>query len=257
VWRRQSVVAASYGRDRVFLAGDAVHQVSPTGALGMNTGIGDAIDLGWKLAAVLHGWGGTRLLASYDAERRPIGRRNVRMATNFHSMQSGYGNDLDALEEASDKGAAQRGRLGAALVSRLGSEFRTMGLQIGYRYDDSPICVPDGTAPISDDPENYRPSARPGMRAPHAWLKDGRSILDLFGKDFTLLSFGTAETQPIEDAARERRMPLRIVAVDEEPARALYERRLVLVRPDGHIAWRGDALPADFGAILDRARGAS
>jgi 2-polyprenyl-6-methoxyphenol hydroxylase-like FAD-dependent oxidoreductase len=258
VWRRQSVVAERYGAGRVFLAGDAVHQVSPTGALGMNTGIGDAVDLGWKLAAVLQGWGGERLLASYDTERRPIGQRNVRMATAFHALQSGYGSDIDAIEETGDKGAAQRGRLGAALIAKLGAEFRTMGLQIGYRYEESPICVADGTPPAPDDPETYTPSARPGMRAPHQWLKDGRSILDLFGRNFTLLHFGNAteDVHAIASAAAARHMPLTTVSLDDEKARALYERRLVLVRPDGHVAWRGDALPPDPGAILDRARGA-
>jgi 2-polyprenyl-6-methoxyphenol hydroxylase-like FAD-dependent oxidoreductase len=258
VWRRQSVVAERYGVGRVFLAGDAVHQVSPTGALGMNTGLGDAVDLGWKLAAVLQGWGGEHLLASYDAERRPIGQRNVRMATAFHALQSGYGSDVDALEESSDRGAAQRRRLGATLIARLGAEFRTMGLQIGYRYEDSPICVADGTLPSPDDPETYSPSARPGLRAPHVWLKNGRSILDLFGRSFTLLNFGQVaeDARAIASAAAGRRVPLTNVTLDDENARTLYERRLVLVRPDGHVAWRGDALPADPGAVLDRVRGA-
>jgi 2-polyprenyl-6-methoxyphenol hydroxylase-like FAD-dependent oxidoreductase len=258
VWRRQSVVAERYGSERVFLAGDAVHQVSPTGALGMNTGIGDAVDLGWKLAAVLQGWGGSRLLASYDAERRPIGQRNVRMATAFHALQSSYGEGLDAMNEDSATGATMRHRVGEALVAKLGVEFRTMGLQIGYRYEDSPICVFDGTHPTADDPEIYRPSARPGMRAPHIWLKEGRSILDLFGRGFTLLRLGGAapDADAVASAATTRRIPIQIIVLDQPQVLALYERRLVLVRPDGHVAWRGDVLPADPGAILDRARGA-
>jgi 2-polyprenyl-6-methoxyphenol hydroxylase-like FAD-dependent oxidoreductase len=258
VWRRQSVVAEHYGSDRVFLAGDAVHQVSPTGALGMNTGIGDAVDLGWKLAAVLQGWGGGRLLASYDAERRPIGRRNVRMATAFHALQSSYGDGMDAIDEDSTVGETARRRVGEALVAKLGAEFRTMGLQIGYRYEDSPICVPDGTRPTADDPEAYHPSARPGMRAPHIWLSEGRSILDLFGRGFTLLRLGDAapDAKTIASAAATRRMPIEVTALDDPKVLALYERHLVLVRPDGHVAWRGDALPSDAGRILDRARGA-
>jgi 2-polyprenyl-6-methoxyphenol hydroxylase-like FAD-dependent oxidoreductase len=258
VWRRQSVVAERYGAGRVFLAGDAVHQVSPTGALGMNTGIGDAVDLGWKLAAVLLGWGGKYLLASYDVERRPIGRRNVRMATAFHALQSGYGSDIDAIAENSDKGAAQRIQLGKALIAGLGAEFRTMGLQIGYRYEESPLCVADGMPPTPDDPETYFPSARPGTRAPHAWLKDGRSILDLFGRNFTLMHFGNSAevAHAFAGAAVSRHMPLATVTLDDESAQALYARRIILVRPDGHVAWRGDVLPADPGAILDRVRGA-
>jgi hypothetical protein len=208
---------------------------------------------------VLQGWGGDRLLASYDAERRPIGRRNVRMATAFHALQSGYGEGMDALDEDSKTGATVRRRIGEALVAKLGAEFRTMGLQIGYRYEDSPICVADGTHPIADDPETYRPSARPGMRAPHIWLSERRSILDLFGRGFTLLRLGRTapDTDAIANAAATRRMPVRIIALDDPQILALYERQLVLVRPDGHVAWRGDASPADAGAILDRARGAS
>ena len=259
VWRRQSVLADSYGTGRVFLAGDAVHQVSPTGALGMNTGLGDAIDLGWKLAARLQGWGGDRLLASYDAERRPVGQRNVRMATNFHAIQSSYGNEGAALEEASAAGADARRRLGDALVARLGTEFRTMGLQLGYSYEHSPICVADETDAPPDDPETYRPSARPGMRAPHLWLEEGRSILDVFGRGFVLLRLG--RDPPAADgfamAAAASGMPLRGIAVSGEEALALYGASLVLVRPDGHVAWRESRLPAAPAAILDHVRGAA
>ncbi|HVA13405.1 MAG TPA: FAD-dependent monooxygenase [Stellaceae bacterium] len=256
VWRRQSVVAESYGGGRVFLAGDAVHQVSPTGALGMNTGLGDAVDLGWKLAAVLKGWGGENLLASYDAERRPVGQRAVGSATQFHALQSGWGDGLDALDEAGAAGDALRRRIGEILVARIGREFRTLGLQLGYRYEDSPICIGDGTPAMPDDSETYLPSTRPGMRAPHAWLSDGSSMLDLFGRGFTLLCFGAAaETGTFEAAAKRRGMPLRVVAIDAPEIAALYERRLVLVRPDGHVAWRSDAPTPAAGDILDRARG--
>ena len=259
VWRRQSVLAASYGIGRVFLLGDSVHQVSPTGALGMNTGIGDAVDLGWKLAAVLQGWGGAQLLGSYDAERRPAGARAVASATRFHSNQTGWGDGLDALDQPGAEGDALRQKVGAKLVENVGVEFRTMGLQLGYRYADSPICIADGTPETEDDPETYRPSARPGGRAPHFWIEGERSVLDCFARGFTLLRLGAAapDTRALETAAAARHMPLAIVAIDRPDARALYERSLVLVRPDGHVAWRADALPADPGAILDRVRGAA
>lgn len=259
IWRRQSVVAARYGTARVFLAGDAVHQVSPTGALGMNTGLGDAVDLGWKLAATLQGWGGKNLLASYDAERRPIGKRNVAMATSFHALQSGYGDGLDAINEDSDRGAGLRSATGQALVSQLGAEFRTMGLQIGYRYDESPICISDGTLGPGDNPETYSPSARPGMRAPHCWLSDGQSTLDLFGRGFTLLRFGrdAPDTRALEETAAARGLPLKTVTIENDEAAALYQRKFVLVRPDGHVAWRADAVPADALAVIDTVRGAA
>ena len=158
IWTRRSVVAERYGQGRVFLAGDAVHQLSPTGALGMNTGIGDAVDLGWKLAAVLQGWGGARLLASYDAERRPIGLRNVAMATEFHFAHGEFRGGTAAIEDDSDAGRALRARLGASLARDVGRMFRTAGLQLGYRYEASPICVADGTPPTPDDPEAFVPS---------------------------------------------------------------------------------------------------
>jgi 2-polyprenyl-6-methoxyphenol hydroxylase-like FAD-dependent oxidoreductase len=257
IWKRRSVVAESYGKGRVFLAGDAVHQLSPTGALGMNSGVADAVDIGWKLAAVLQGWGGECLLDSYDAERRPIGIRNVTAATRFYATNEAFGRGNTLLEDDSAAGAAARCEMGERLVQHVGSEFRTLGLQLGYRYEDSPICIADGTAPPPDEPATYVPSARPGARAPHVWLDDGRSTLDLFGRGFALLRFaGAPHISPIETAARHRGVPLRVEDVASEEAAALYERRLVLVRPDGHVAWRADALPDDPFALIDEVRGA-
>ena len=257
VWKRRSVVAERYAHGRVFLAGDAVHQLSPTGALGMNTGIGDAVDLGWKLAAVLAGWGGPNLLASYDSERRPIGVRNVGMATEFYLAHGEFAGGMAAIEDDSEAGRALRRRLGDSLARDVGRMFRTAGLQLGYRYESSPICVADGTPPVADDPETFVASARPGSRAPHAWLGDGRSTLDLFGRGFVLLRFGDADTTALREAAAARNVPLAIVDLDEPEAASLYERRLVLVRPDGHVAWRGDEAPDNADALIDRVRGAA
>ena len=257
VWKRRSVVAERYSHGRVFLAGDAVHQLSPTGALGMNTGIGDAVDLGWKLAAVLAGWGGPNLLASYDSDRRPIGVRNVGMATEFYLAHGEFAGGMAAIEDDSEAGRALRRRLGDSLARDVGRMFRTTGLQLGYRYESSPICVADSTPPVADDPETFVPSARPGSRAPHAWLGDGRSTLDLFGRGFVLLRFGDADTTALREAAAVRNVPLAIVDVNEPEAASLYERRLVLVRPDGHVAWRADEAPDNADALIDRVRGAA
>lgn len=257
IWRRRSALAQSYGRDRVWLAGDAVHQLSPTGGMGMNTGVADAADIGWKLAAVVDGWGGARLLDSYDAERRPVGARAVRMATWFYKNAESFPKGSDVLKQDDAEGARARAEVGEELLTAIGPEFRTVGLQLGYRYEGSPICVPDGTPEPPDDPAVCTPSARPGSRAPHVWLRDGRSILDLYGRGFTLLRFsGAPSGEPIEAAARSRRVPLTTVALDEPEAAALYERKLVLVRPDGHVAWRADSVPADPAAVIDTARGA-
>jgi 2-polyprenyl-6-methoxyphenol hydroxylase-like FAD-dependent oxidoreductase len=257
VWRRRSALAACYGTGRVFLAGDAVHQLSPTGGLGMNTGIGDAVDLGWKLAAVLQGWGGAKLLESYDRERRPVGARNVRMATGFHRGAEAFCQDHGDLDGDDAKSARLRREVGERLVRELGGEFKTVGLQIGYAYAASPICISDGTPAPPDMPDTYAPSARPGARAPHVWLRDGRSMLDLFGGGFVLLRFpGAPQAAAIEEAARSRGVPLTSSTVDEPEGAELYDRRLVLVRPDGHVAWRADALPADPAGLIDRVRGA-
>jgi hypothetical protein len=136
--------------------------------------------------------------------------------------------------------------------------FRTLGVQLGYRYDPSPICVPDGTPPPADEPETYIPTARPGSRAPHVWLDDGRSIVDLFGRGFVLLRVGSdaPDLSPIVAAATERKMPLQVVTLQEPEVLQHYGCRLVLVRPDGHVAWRADKLPTDVQAMIDRVRGA-
>jgi hypothetical protein len=258
IWRRRSALAERYGAGRVWLAGDAVHQLSPTGGMGMNSGVADAVDLGWKLAAMLEGWGGPRLMDSYDLERRPVGARAVRMATLFYKNSESFPKGSAALTEGSTRGEQQRREVGEQLIRAIGPEFRTVGLQLGYRYEDSPICIPDGTPAPPDDPAEYTPSARPGSRAPHVWLREGHSIIDHFGRGFVLLRFaGAPPTGAIEQAARDRAVPLAIVVVDNPEVAASYQRRLVLVRPDGHVAWRADAPPADALALIDRVRGAT
>ncbi|HZD91164.1 MAG TPA: FAD-dependent monooxygenase [Pseudolabrys sp.] len=257
VWRRRSLVAERYGEGRVWLAGDAVHQLSPTGALGMNSGVGDAVDLGWKLAAAIEGWGGPHLVPSYDAERRPVGARNVRMATGFYQNNEAFSQWSPAVLDDTPEGERARIELGAALERGIGGEFRTLGLQIGYAYENSPICVTDGTPPLPDDPANYVPNARPGARAPHVWLREGHSTLDLFGRGFVLMRFdGGAPIEPIVQAAAARRVPLTVHTIASRDAAALYARKLALVRPDGHMAWRGDEPPSDPGHLLDTVRGA-
>jgi 2-polyprenyl-6-methoxyphenol hydroxylase-like FAD-dependent oxidoreductase len=256
IWHRRSLVAEHYGHGRIFLAGDAVHLLSPTGALGMNSGIGDAADLGWKLAAVLQGWGGPRLLDTYDLERRPVGLRNVRLATNIYLDNEQFGGpdaDLEADDEATGR---LRQRLGAELERIVGREFRTIGAQLGYRYDTSPLCIADDTPAPADEMETYVPSARPGSRAPHAWLPDGRTTLDLFGRGLTLLRFpGAPDSSELRNAAATRQVPFAEASIDDDLATALYQSKLVIVRPDGHVAWRGDAAPADAEKLVARITG--
>jgi hypothetical protein len=256
-WTRRELVAEHYGKGRILLAGDSVHVMSPTGGFGMNTGIQDAVDLSWKLDATLAGWGGPKLLASYETERRPVGLRNVREATsNLGRMRSPQRHS--ALLDDTPEGAALRVEIGKEFSEAMRHEWFTLGIHLGFRYDDSPICWGDGTTAPPLEAMTYTPTARPGARAPHVWLKDGRSTLDLFGRGFVLLRIGTGApaADPLLDAAARRGVPLTQVALDEPEVASVYERKLVLVRPDGHVAWRDDQPPADPLRLIDCIRGA-
>jgi 2-polyprenyl-6-methoxyphenol hydroxylase-like FAD-dependent oxidoreductase len=258
-WIRARMVADQFGRGRVFIAGDAAHVMPPNGGLGMNTGIGDAVDLGWKLAALHHGWGGSGLTASYEIERRPVGIRQCDEAMrNFERY--GSGKPIPHVTDETPEGQRVRAELGRRLSSSNALAWdNPLHTHLGYSYAGSPIIVPDGPPPPEpEDTRLYTQSSHPGCRAPHAWLADGRSTLDLFGRNFVLLRLGrnAPAADPIVAAAAERRMPLDVIVIDDSEIGALYERGLVLVRPDGHVAWRADAPPADALALIDRVRGA-
>lgn len=251
-WRRSRLVAEHFGEGRVFLAGDACHVNAPNGGYGMNTGLGDAVDIGWKLAAVIQGWGGPDLLDSYEIERQPIAQRNVDAAAiNFGLTRPKL--SYAHVEEDGAEGDATRAVLAEEMVANTRQEWETYGVHLGYRYEGSPVIVRDGTPEPEDHLSDYVPTARPAHRAPHVELADGRFIIDLFGPGFVLLSFGgnAAETDRWVSAAAQRGIPLAIEPIDDQAAALLYERRYVLVRPDGHVAWRGDALDRDAGEILD------
>ncbi|WP_052402393.1 FAD-dependent monooxygenase [Muricoccus aerilatus] len=254
-WTRREVVMERFSAGRCFLAGDAAHQFSPTGGYGMNTGLGDAFDLSWKLAATLDGWGGPDLLSSYGVERRPVAIRNARRSTlNFERMRT-----VPGLPATMD--AATRSRLGSEIRGAMSEEWESMGIHLGYSYAGSPIVVDEGIGSSGaeaghSDPVNYCPSAAPGARAPHAWLPDGRSTLDLFGQGFVLLQFDDgASPAPLLVAAARSGVPMRHERLEDAGIARLYGRRFVLVRPDGHVAMRCDQLPADADAIIDRVRG--
>ena len=257
-WTRHELVADKFRDGRVFLAGDAAHSNSPTGGHGMNTGIGDAADLSWKLAAMVEGWGGAHLLESYEIERRPVCLRNVREATNnFTRLRKML--QYAAIAEDTPEGERQREAFAAAHADTGDNQqYDNEGIGLGYRYDPSPICWPDGSPEPPDDAIEYVQTARPGHRAPHAWVAPGTSTLDLFGDGFTLFRFGddTADTSALTNAATDRGVPLRLHDIDDAGMAELYERKLVLVRPDGHVAWRGDSIGSDADGIIDRLRGA-
>ena len=251
LWVAHQLVADSYAEGRVFLAGDACHLHPPFGGFGMNMGIGDAVDLGWKMAATLQGWGGAELLASYQTERRQVHERTIAEAViNYGSV----GNQLvrPGLEDPGIIGDATRREVGDIIEAVKLREFRTLGIVLGSRYEASPIVVSDGSAPPAEHYMLYVPSAHPGCLAPHLWLADGSSLYDHFGQGFTLLV--TEGERALADAfaaeAAQRRMPLKVLAPGDSRLRGRYEARFALVRPDQHVAWRGDVLPSDAGALL-------
>ncbi|MGZ3411211.1 MAG: FAD-dependent monooxygenase [Xanthobacteraceae bacterium] len=255
LWVRKSTVADRFSDGNVFLAGDSAHAHPPNGGLGMNTGLQDAFDLGWKLAATLNGWGGPALLASYDIERRPACARAVGVSfTNYRRLTGGTKNA--SIETATPEGEAARKQVGDLLVEENRKSWQPYGVHLGYIYHPSPIVVPDGTPKPPDDTVGYVPTAFPGARAPHFRLEDGRSVLDLFGETFVLLVFDDVVTAPLERAASAVGLPLNVYRIRSLQAAALYARKLVLVRPDGHVAWRGDEIPSDAAALVDTVRGA-
>lgn len=257
-WTARNVVADRYQVGRVFFAGDAAHLNHPASGLGLNTGLGDATNIGWKLAAFEQGWGGAGLLASYEAERRPIAVRNVGHAERMNKNDRGQ-KPSACIGADTALGEAARREMGERIAGALKQKFVTTGLALGYRYADSPICALEDGDPPAESVTEYAPGTYPGVRAPHAWLADGRSTLDLFEAGFTLLDFSGegAKTQVLKDAFARRGAPLSVVRVSDPATRELYVRDLVLVRPDGHVAWRGDCASADPLALVDRVRGAA
>ena len=254
-WVAHSLIADTYANGRVFLAGDACHLHPPFGGFGMNMGIGDAVDLGWKLAAKLQGWGGPDLLASYQEERRPVHQRVIDEATTNYAT---LGNQLvrPALEAPGPDGDAVREEAGAQIRATKRREFDTLGVVLGYRYAASPIIVPDGTVAPPEDAMRYEPSAVPGCLAPHLWLNDGQSLYDHFGTGYTLLvTQGGGEVDAFAAAAAARGVPVSVIVPGDERLAALYQAQFALIRPDQHVAWRGTRLPDDPGALLDRITG--
>ena len=251
----QAFVADSFATRRVLIAGDAAHLFTPTGGFGVNTGIDDATNLAWKLAAVVQGWGGPKLLETYELERRPIAFRNTGYAKEL-ARSVGAVPVGEAIEEDSAAGEADRAAA-TEFLAGFGREFSSIGVQLGARYDGSPIVVSDGSEPPADDPVVYIPSSVPGGRAPHLWLRDRVSLYDRLGAGFTLLRLGgsSENVEQLSRAAAARGVPLTVVDVPEPESRELYERELAFVRPDGHVAWRGDRAPQDPDALLARITG--
>jgi len=256
-WRQNLLLADSYGKGRVFLAGDAVHLVIPTGGLGMNTGVGDAIDLSWKLAATLQGWGGPNLLRSYQIERRQVGERNVG-ASRYASLgrrkwRAQYRRDIG---DATPAGQATRDNLVRVARIEQPKSNEMIGAELGYRYVDSPIIcdIPGGPEHLFRE---YRPTTWPGARLPHVWLDDGTPIQDRISDGYTILRLGgtRAGTAGLEQAISSFGATVEVLDIPDNAARDLYQHDLLLLRPDMHIVWRGNRLPDDVRDIAATATG--
>jgi hypothetical protein len=245
-WKQNLLLADRYGAGRVFLAGDAAHLVIPTGGLGMNMGVGDAIDLAWKLAGTLRGWGGPNLLASYEIERRQVGDRNVG-ASRYASLGRRKWRSQYRPEIRDDTPAGEAARTNLAKVA--GVEQRKtnemIGAELGYRYVGSPIIAEEPGGPEHLFRE-YVPTTWPGARLPHVWLQDRSALEDRIGPGYALLRLrGMHDTSALERSLESRGAPLQVLDVADEVARAVYGYDLILLRPDLHVVWRGNQPPAE------------
>ena len=247
-----SLVADSYQVGRILLAGDAVHLFTPTGGFGMNTGVGDAENIGWKLAAWYQGWSGKKLIASYETERRPVAIRNLAQSYELAQDKASLSVPL-GIEEKTEKGDKIRKKFGMEIYEALKEEYFCMGIQLGARYDGSSLISTELTPPPVSSPFDYIPTSYPGGRAPHLWLKDGSAIFDHFGKYFTLLVLNGSKTSytSLTEAAKKRGLPLTVFSNDSREVFDLYKAELVIIRPDQYVAWRGNKLSGDPMLLID------
>jgi hypothetical protein len=258
-WVGRRLIADKF-RDRcAFIAGDAAHIWVPYAGYGMNAGIADAMNLSWLLAAHLNGWAPPSILDAYEAERWPITSQVSRFAMSHAEAEIRRRGAVPGnIENAGSQGDLARREVGRLTYEINVQQYACAGLNFGTYYDRSPIIAYDGTAHPAYTMDSYTPSTVPGCRTPHFWRDDGGSIYDAMGPEFTLLSFDPSiETAPLKVAAKRRGVPLMVLDVDTTAACGLYGHRLVLSRPDQHVAWRGDALPYDPVALIDRVRGAT
>jgi 2-polyprenyl-6-methoxyphenol hydroxylase-like FAD-dependent oxidoreductase len=256
-WTGRRMIADRFRDRRVFLCGDAAHVWVPFAGYGMNAGIADAMNLSWILAGVLKQWADPALLNGYEIERQPITEQVSHHAMKAALLRAAQRTTLpDAIEQAGPEGDAARARIGRQAYEINVGVFCCGGLNFGYFYADSPIIAYDGEAAPTYTLYDFSQSTVPGCRTPHLWLRDGRSLYDAVGSDFTLLRFDPmVEISGLVAAAARRGVPMAVLDVDADEAAALYPCKLLLSRPDQHVAWRGDRPPDDPTTLIDRARG--
>lgn len=253
-WIGRRLLADKFRDRRVFICGDAAHIWVPFGGYGMNAGIADAMNLSWMLAAVLTGWADPAILAAHEAERWPITEQVSKYAMGTALALARQRAAVPAnIEDPTPEGKAARAALGATMLALHTPQFCCGGLNFGSFYDQSSIIAYDGETAPPYTMDQFTPSTVPGCRTPHIWLRDGRSLYDAMGPGYTLLRFDrSADLDPIVTAAHARGVPLSVLDVERAPP---YDHKLVLSRPDQHVAWRGNAAPADAGSLIDLLRG--
>ncbi len=256
-WVGRRLVADRFRDRRAFICGDAAHLWVPYAGYGMNAGIADAMNLSWMLAAHLRGWAPEGLLDAHERERQPITDQVSRFAMKHAEGAIRERTSVPLhLEYDTPEGEAARRRVGEEAYRLHVQQFACAGLNYGYFYDRSPIIAYDAEQPPSYSMYDYTPSSVPGCRLPHFWLRDGRGLYDALGPNHTLLRFDpAADASGLLAAARAAGVPLALLDVDAEAVPDAYRHRMVLSRPDQHVAWRGDDPPKDAGALIDLIRG--
>ena len=251
-WTAHALVADKYHDKRIIMAGDAVHLFTPTGGFGMNTGVSDAIDIAWKVQAMVEGWGGAKLIDSYFEERHSIGVRNTKEAADCFDQLNSVMQYGDILDEDSKRAEKLREKLSINLKEQ-DKLIASSGTLLGYRYNNSSIVIPDGTEETIDNPRKYIPTARPGHRAPHIWLEEGVSIYDKFNKNFTLLVFteDLIDAKKLISKAESIALPIHLLQINDKDVLNLYLNKYVIVRPDLMVAWRSDYIPENIIDILN------
>ena len=256
-WFGRRFVADKFRDSRVFICGDAAHIWVPYAGYGMNAGIADAMNLSWILAAHLNGWAPASMLDAHERERHPITEQVSHFVMDHaHAMASQRGDVPENIEADGPEGDAARAELGRSAYDLNVQQYCCAGLNFGYYYDNSPIIAHDGEAAPGYTMSEFTPSTVPGCRTPHLWLGNGRSLYDAMGPEYTLLRLDrTINTEPLQCAATAQGVPLSVLDLEGDEASALYDRILVLSRPDQHVAWRGDALPDDLDGLVNLIRG--
>jgi 2-polyprenyl-6-methoxyphenol hydroxylase-like FAD-dependent oxidoreductase len=258
-WYGRRLISNKFRDRSAFIAGDAAHIWVPYAGYGMNAGIADAMNLSWLLAAHLNGWAPEAILDAYEAERLPITSQVSRFAMSHAEAEIKRRGAVPAeIEEEGPRGEAAREQVGRLTYEINVQQYACAGLNFGAYYDSSPIIAYDGATQPSYTMSSYAPSTVPGCRTPHFFADDGSSLYDAMGPEFTLLRLDrNLDVTAFTAAAEAKRVPLKILDVRPPATAGFNGGRLILSRPDQHVAWRGEEVPVNPGDLIERIRGAA